>query len=173
MREATGDLARLRRFTSFHARRIVSTSLSLASWGLIMLFAALRSHRQLHASRVAACALFFVAVANVSSTRAAEHTLTPSPQTVHIGYFLASINLISIPVTNTSVTRRPSAAGGAPATIRTTPRRISSAASSGSSDTRSRWCDPRSTRVHAVAPQRRQSMDASPQRSSSKSPRDR
>jgi hypothetical protein len=91
MREATGDLARLRRFTSFHARRIVSTSLSLASWGLIMLFAALRSHRQLHASRVAACALFFVAVANVSSTRAAEHTLTPSPQTVHIGYFLASI----------------------------------------------------------------------------------
>jgi acetamidase/formamidase len=56
-----------------------------------MLFAALRTHRQLHASRVAACALFFVAVANVSSTRAAEHTLMPSPQTVHIGYFLASI----------------------------------------------------------------------------------
>ena len=56
-----------------------------------MLAAALRSHRQLHASAIAACALLFVAAANVSATRAAEHTLMPSPQTVHIGYFLASI----------------------------------------------------------------------------------
>jgi acetamidase/formamidase len=56
-----------------------------------MLAAALRSHRQLHASGLAACALLSVAVANVSPTRAAEHTLMPSPQTVHIGYFLASI----------------------------------------------------------------------------------
>jgi acetamidase/formamidase len=56
-----------------------------------MLAAALRSHRQLHASGTAACALLFVAAANIGSTRAAEHTLMPSPQTVHIGYFLASI----------------------------------------------------------------------------------
>jgi acetamidase/formamidase len=56
-----------------------------------MLAAALRSHRQLHASGTAACALLFVAAANIGPTRAAEHTLMPSPQTVHIGYFLASI----------------------------------------------------------------------------------
>jgi acetamidase/formamidase len=56
-----------------------------------MLAAALRSHRQLHASGTAACALFFVAAANIGPTRAAEHTLMPNPQTVHIGYFLASI----------------------------------------------------------------------------------
>jgi acetamidase/formamidase len=56
-----------------------------------MLAAALRSHRQLHASGIAAYALLFVAVANISPARAAEHTLMPSPQTVHIGYFLASI----------------------------------------------------------------------------------
>jgi hypothetical protein len=57
----------------------------------VMLAAALRSHRQLHASGIAAYALLFVAVANISLARAAEHTLMPSPQTVHIGYFLASI----------------------------------------------------------------------------------
>ena len=56
-----------------------------------MLAAALRSHRQLHASGIAAYALLFAAVANISPARAAEHTLMPSPQTVHIGYFLASI----------------------------------------------------------------------------------
>jgi len=56
-----------------------------------MLAAALRNHRQLHASGIAAYALLFVAVANISPARAAEHTLMPSPQTVHIGYFLASI----------------------------------------------------------------------------------
>jgi hypothetical protein len=56
-----------------------------------MLAAALRSHRQLYVSGIAACALLFVAAANISPTRAAEHTLMPSPQTVHIGYFLASI----------------------------------------------------------------------------------
>ena len=58
----------------------------------VMLAAALRSHRQLHASGIAAYALLFAAVANISPARAAEHTLMPSPQTVHIGYFLASIN---------------------------------------------------------------------------------
>jgi acetamidase/formamidase len=57
----------------------------------VMLAAALRSHRQLHASGIAAYALLFAAVANISPARAAEHTLMPSPQTVHIGYFLASI----------------------------------------------------------------------------------
>jgi hypothetical protein len=56
-----------------------------------MLAAALRSHRQFHASAIAACTLLFVAAANIGPTRAAEHTLMPSPQTVHIGYFLASI----------------------------------------------------------------------------------
>jgi acetamidase/formamidase len=55
----------------------------------VMLAAALRSHRQLHACGIAAYALLFAAVANAA--RAAEHTLMPSPQTVHIGYFLASI----------------------------------------------------------------------------------
>jgi acetamidase/formamidase len=57
----------------------------------VMLAAALRSHRQLHACGIAAYALLFAAVANISAARAAEHTLMPSPQTVHIGYFLASI----------------------------------------------------------------------------------
>jgi acetamidase/formamidase len=56
-----------------------------------MVAATLRSHRQLHASGTAACALLFVAAANIGPARAAEHTLMPSPQTVHIGYFLASI----------------------------------------------------------------------------------
>jgi acetamidase/formamidase len=56
-----------------------------------MLAAALRSHPQLHAFGTAACTLLFVAAANIGPTRAAEHTLMPSPQTVHIGYFLASI----------------------------------------------------------------------------------
>jgi acetamidase/formamidase len=56
-----------------------------------MLAAALRSRRRLHASSVGACGLLLVAVADVTTTRAAEHTLMPSPRTVHIGYFLASI----------------------------------------------------------------------------------
>ena len=41
--------------------------------------------RRLHASGVIAGAFLFV-----TSAGAAEHTLMPSPQTVHIGYFLAS-----------------------------------------------------------------------------------
>src|SRR5215510_15211339 len=57
----------------------------------VMLAAALSSHRRLHASHVTACALLVVAAAHATSARAAEHTLMPSPQTVHIGYFLASI----------------------------------------------------------------------------------
>ena len=55
-----------------------------------MLAAALRSPCGLHAG-IAACALWFVAAADVTAARAAEHTLMPSPRTVHIGYFLASI----------------------------------------------------------------------------------
>src|SRR5262245_12480795 len=51
----------------------------------VMLAAALRSHRQLHASALAPCTLLFVAAASIGPTRAAEHTLMPSPQTVHIG----------------------------------------------------------------------------------------
>jgi acetamidase/formamidase len=80
------------RFTSSHAPRIVSGSLPVEIMrDFAMLAAALRSHRQLHACGIAACALLFLAAANISPTRAAEHTLMPSPQTVHIGYFLASI----------------------------------------------------------------------------------
>ena len=56
-----------------------------------MLAAALRRHRRLHASRATACALLVVAAAHATTARAAEHTLMPSPQTVHIGYFLASV----------------------------------------------------------------------------------
>jgi hypothetical protein len=37
-----------------------------------------------------ACAAFTAATAAAPS-RAAEHTLMPSPQTVHIGYFLANL----------------------------------------------------------------------------------
>jgi hypothetical protein len=38
----------------------------------VMLAAALRSHRQLHASGIAAYALLFAAVANISPARAAN-----------------------------------------------------------------------------------------------------
>src|SRR5687767_321968 len=45
------------------------------------------------ASRALVAALMLAAAAPVSTTtsRAAEHTLLPSPQTVHIGYFLATV----------------------------------------------------------------------------------
>src|SRR5262245_18113371 len=36
------------------------------------------------------CALLLPAIMLASGSRATEHTLMPSPQTVHIGYFLAS-----------------------------------------------------------------------------------
>ncbi len=49
----------------------------------------IRSVRSLYASGTVACALLFVTAAGVSAARAAEHTLMPSPKTVHIGYFLA------------------------------------------------------------------------------------
>ena len=51
----------------------------------------IRSVRNLHASSTIACALLFVTAAGVSAARAAEHTLMPSPKTVHIGYFLATV----------------------------------------------------------------------------------
>jgi hypothetical protein len=38
-----------------------------------------------------AVALLFAAVVRVPVLSAAEHTLLPSPQTVHIGYFLSSL----------------------------------------------------------------------------------
>ena len=50
-----------------------------------------RSPRRLRAPRVIACALLLAAAAGVPPLHAAEHTLMPSPQTVHIGYFLASV----------------------------------------------------------------------------------
>ena len=55
------------------------------------MLATLHSHLRLHASDIAACALLLVAATDVTAARAAEHTLMPSPRTVHIGYFLASI----------------------------------------------------------------------------------
>jgi acetamidase/formamidase len=54
------------------------------------LLAALPRCRRLHAPHVLACALI-AASAGVAPLNAAEHTLMPSPQTVHIGYFLATI----------------------------------------------------------------------------------
>jgi acetamidase/formamidase len=48
------------------------------------------SHRTLRAFHLVA-ALSATATAAVMPARAAEHTLMPSPQTVHIGYFLASV----------------------------------------------------------------------------------
>src|SRR5712691_40433 len=51
----------------------------------------LRNSHLLRAPRVTACAALVIAVAAISTSRAAEHTLMPSPQTVHIGYFLASL----------------------------------------------------------------------------------
>jgi len=59
------------------------------------------NHRQLHASGICRLrAAFRLRVANISpAPRPAEHTLMPSPQTVHIGYFLASIKpVLSIEV---------------------------------------------------------------------------
>ena len=47
--------------------------------------------RGLRAPSLAACALLLAAAVAVPASRAAEHTLMPSPQTVHIGYFLASL----------------------------------------------------------------------------------
>jgi acetamidase/formamidase len=48
-----------------------------------------RTAQQLHAPRVIAYALLFAAGA--PAVYATEHTLMPSPQTVHIGYFLSSV----------------------------------------------------------------------------------
>ena len=45
--------------------------------------------RRLHACGIIACAPMFLPAG--TSLRAAEHTLMPTPQTVHIGYFLASL----------------------------------------------------------------------------------
>ena len=50
-----------------------------------------RSIGNLRASSAIAGALLFVTAAGISAPRAAEHTLMPSPKTVHIGYFLATV----------------------------------------------------------------------------------
>ena len=55
------------------------------------MLAALPRPVHLHASVVIPCALLLASAAGVTAPRAAEHTLMPSPQTVHIGYFLASL----------------------------------------------------------------------------------
>src|SRR3954453_13296594 len=51
----------------------------------------LRRARNPRAASAFACALSFVAAVGVSAADAAEHTLMPSPKTVHIGYFLATV----------------------------------------------------------------------------------
>jgi hypothetical protein len=58
---------------------------------LMLVPSPVRRVRNLHASSTIACALLFVTAAGVSVARAAEHTLMPSPKTVHIGYFLATV----------------------------------------------------------------------------------
>jgi hypothetical protein len=65
--------------TSLHRGFIMSTPANLPR----------RTAQQLHAPRVIAYALLFAAGA--PAVYATEHTLMPSPQTVHIGYFLSSV----------------------------------------------------------------------------------
>jgi acetamidase/formamidase len=50
-----------------------------------------RSPCNFRTPRTVACALLFLASIGSPALRAAEYTLTPSPQTVHIGYFLSSL----------------------------------------------------------------------------------
>src|SRR5580692_7245128 len=50
-----------------------------------------RSPSNFRTPRTIACALLFTASIGSPALRAAEYTLTPSPQTVHIGYFLSSL----------------------------------------------------------------------------------
>src|ERR1700681_1389428 len=50
-----------------------------------------RSPGKFRVPRTIAGALLFIAVIGSPTLRAAEHTLTPSPQTVHVGYFLSSL----------------------------------------------------------------------------------
>jgi acetamidase/formamidase len=45
----------------------------------------------LYVPQLVACALVFVAAASAPAAQAAEHTLMPSPQTVHIGHFAANV----------------------------------------------------------------------------------
>ena len=51
----------------------------------------LRRARKLHAPSAVAGTLLLVTGVGVSAACAAEHTLMPSPKTVHIGYFLATV----------------------------------------------------------------------------------
>src|SRR5713226_6063113 len=82
-------------FTSSSIRHTLAASCSYSVMrrsGMPML-AALprRGRRNLPASRVIVSTLLLAATVGISPLRAAEHTLMPSPQTVHIGYFLASV----------------------------------------------------------------------------------
>src|SRR4029079_9114370 len=51
----------------------------------------LRPARNLHAPSTVAGTLLLVTGVGASAACAAEHTLMPSPKTVHIGYFLATV----------------------------------------------------------------------------------
>jgi acetamidase/formamidase len=50
-----------------------------------------RRPRKFRTTRAIACSLLFVASFGSPALRAAEYMLTPSPQTVHIGYFLSTL----------------------------------------------------------------------------------
>src|SRR5262245_61130864 len=50
-----------------------------------------RSARSLRTQCIGACAISLATIWPAGLARAAEHMLMPSPQTVHIGYFLATV----------------------------------------------------------------------------------
>src|SRR5262245_47194703 len=50
-----------------------------------------RPARSLRTQCIVACAISLATIWPAGVARAAEHTLLPTPQTVHIGYFLASV----------------------------------------------------------------------------------
>src|ERR1700694_2336889 len=68
-----------------------------------------RSPCNFRTSRAIACALLLIAFIG-SPAHAAEYTLTPSPQTVHIGYFLSSLKPVLTIDSGDSVTIESAAA---------------------------------------------------------------
>src|ERR1700681_1613340 len=66
--------------------------------------------------RTISCALLFIASIGSTALRAAEYTLTPSPQTVHIGFFLSSLKPV-LTIDSGDIVTIESAAGLDPAII--------------------------------------------------------
>ena len=88
----------------------------------------LRPARNLHAPSAVAGALLLVTGVGVSAACAAEHTLMPSPKTVHNGYILATVNPERSIESGDNVTLE-SAASIVPASSRPAPSRNTSATS--------------------------------------------